>query len=73
MKTGKCALSMKHAGHYLNKGHCWTMGTEARLKWVEECNEGKKGKTMYNLVKEIDGSLGEKRNQDLKKFLTQKD
>ena len=43
----------------LNKSHFQTVGTKARLKWVEQYNKGKKGKTIYNFPDETDGSQRE--------------
>lgn len=40
----------------LKKGCFQTLGAEASFKWVEECNEGKKGKTMHDFHKEMDSS-----------------
>lgn len=44
----------------LKKSHFWTKGTEAELKWVEECREGKKGKTTHNFLKEKHGGWRQK-------------
>lgn len=40
------------------------MGAEARLKWVEDCSKGKKGKTMHNFPKDMAGSFRDERSQD---------
>ena len=39
-----------------NKGQFQIPGIEVGLKWVEEHNEGKKGKTVHHFPKEMDGS-----------------
>lgn len=47
-----------------NKSPFWTIGAEAKVKWVEQCNEGKKETTIYSFPEETDGSQREKRSQD---------